>query len=192
MPKVIGEIVCSGNSDFAIVDVDNLRGGYVQVATKSDLDDVVEDKLKEGMLAYCQDAKTFYQYLGGTWESFTFGGVSTEDLEKAIADLKASYDADLDTDSENAVQNKVVAKAMDDMDERIGHHADDINDLQEAVKELQANAGNTTTSYDTDLDTDSENAVQNRVVAKAIDDLIDSVNERGDSIKDLQEAVKEL
>jgi len=113
-------------------------------------------------------------------------------LEKAIADLKASYDADLDTDSENAVQNKVVAKAMDDMDERIGHHADDINDLQEAVKELQANAGNTTTSYDTDLDTDSENAVQNRVVAKAIDDLIDSVNERGDSIKDLQEAVKEL
>lgn len=62
-----------------------------------------------------------------------------------------SFDDELDATSTNAVQNKVVKSAIDDLDDRV-------ETLESAT-------------IDTALDATSENAVQNKAIKQAIDDL---------------------
>lgn len=61
------------------------------------------------------------------------------------------FDDELDSTSTNAVQNKVVKSAIDDLDDRI-----------ETLENV---------TIDTELDATSENAVQNKAIKQAIDDL---------------------
>ena len=63
----------------------------------------------------------------------------------------SSFDDELDDTSTNAVQNKVIKSAIDDLDDRV-------SDLENVT-------------IDTELDATSENAVQNKVIKQAIDDL---------------------
>ena len=63
----------------------------------------------------------------------------------------SSFDDHLDGASTNAVQNKVVKDAIDDLDERI-------SDLEDVT-------------IDTQLDATSENAVQNKAIKNALDNL---------------------
>lgn len=63
----------------------------------------------------------------------------------------SSFDDHLDGASTNAVQNKVVKDAIDDLDERI-------SDLEDVT-------------IDTQLDATSENAVQNKAIMNALDNL---------------------
>jgi hypothetical protein len=70
MPKFISEIKQSGNSDFALLDSLNLRGGFMQVSTIEERDSINSDKLRKGMLVYVESDETIYKYRGDTWTVF--------------------------------------------------------------------------------------------------------------------------
>ena len=70
--EIISELLPKNNAKFALMDVNNLRGGYIQVDTLSEMTAFLnyKDKLKEGMLCYVKDSPTadhMYQYTGGLW-----------------------------------------------------------------------------------------------------------------------------
>ena len=69
--EVIGQLVPKNNRNFAIADVNDLRGGYIQVETVDEMNAfLATDKLKEGMLCYVKtvdNAIHMYQYNSGEW-----------------------------------------------------------------------------------------------------------------------------
>ena len=70
--EIISELLPKNNAKFALMDVNNLRGGYIQVNTIQEMDEFLKykDRLKEGMLCYVKDSPTndhMYQYGGGFW-----------------------------------------------------------------------------------------------------------------------------
>lgn len=69
--RVITEIKPQNDSNFAIADVNNLRGGYIQVNTiREMLDFKLTNKLKEGMLCYSKeilDGNHMFQFIGNDW-----------------------------------------------------------------------------------------------------------------------------
>ena len=68
---VIGQLKPKNNRTFAIADVNDLRGGYIQVDSVSEMQAFLStNKLKEGMLCYVKtvpDGNHMYQYISGTW-----------------------------------------------------------------------------------------------------------------------------
>lgn len=73
MPKFLGEIVQNGG-DFALLDSLNLRGGFMQVKTIEDRDNIIPDKLRVGMLVYVEDEERIYKFRGDTWTVFSISG----------------------------------------------------------------------------------------------------------------------
>lgn len=70
--EIISELLPKNNAKFALMDVNNLRGGYIQVETLTEMEAFLEykDRLKEGMLCYVKEISTkdhMYQYKGGIW-----------------------------------------------------------------------------------------------------------------------------
>jgi ABC-type glycerol-3-phosphate transport system substrate-binding protein len=70
--EIISELLPKNNAKFALMDVNNLRGGYIQVNTLEEMEAFLEykDRLKEGMLCYVKEISTrdhMYQYKGGLW-----------------------------------------------------------------------------------------------------------------------------
>lgn len=72
MPKILGEVRQNGG-DFAIVDANNLRGGYMQLETLDELNNLFPDKLKEHMIAHVKETGQLYEYMGDTWTEFPVG-----------------------------------------------------------------------------------------------------------------------
>lgn len=66
MPKFLGEIVQNGG-DFALVDSSNVRGGFMQVATLQDRDNIIPDKLKIGMHVYVEEEEQIFEWKGDRW-----------------------------------------------------------------------------------------------------------------------------
>lgn len=66
--EVISQIKPKNNLTFAIADVNDLRGGYIQVDTISEMNAfLATNKLKVGMLCYVKNSTTLshiYQYNG--------------------------------------------------------------------------------------------------------------------------------
>lgn len=79
MPKFLGEIVQNGG-DFALLDSSNLRGGFMQVKTLKDRDNIIPDKLKKGMLVFVEEEERIYKYRGDTWTLFK---IANNDLDGA-------------------------------------------------------------------------------------------------------------
>jgi hypothetical protein len=71
MPKFISEIKHSGNSNFALLDSLNLRGGFMQVSTLEERDSIIPDKLRKGMLVYVEENETIYDYRGDEFTVFS-------------------------------------------------------------------------------------------------------------------------
>lgn len=77
--EVIGQLRPKNNAKFALADVNDLRGGYIQVTTVSEMENFLStNKLKEGMLCYVKNSPTtdhMYQYYNGVWNIWqTQGG----------------------------------------------------------------------------------------------------------------------
>lgn len=71
--EIISELLPKNNAKFALMDVNNLRGGYIQVNTLSEMEAFLKyrDRLKEGMLCYVKNSPTndhMYQYNNGVWQ----------------------------------------------------------------------------------------------------------------------------
>lgn len=78
MPKFLGEIVQSGG-DFALLDSSNVRGGFMQVSTLQERDNIVPDKLKKGMLVYVEEEEQIFEWKGDIWVAFKVNG---NDIDK--------------------------------------------------------------------------------------------------------------
>ena len=69
--EIISQIKPKNGQTYAIADVNDLRGGYIQVETISEMQAfLATNKLKEGMLCYVKEVEDdlhMYQYVGGTW-----------------------------------------------------------------------------------------------------------------------------
>ena len=67
--EVISQIKPKNNQKFAIADVNDLKGGYIQVDTISQMNAFLStSKLKEGMLCYVKNVEDdihMYQYTFG-------------------------------------------------------------------------------------------------------------------------------
>jgi hypothetical protein len=70
--EVISEFRPKNGQKFAIADVNDLRGGYIQVTTKEEMNAFLStNKLKEGMLCYVkqvEDDTHMFIYRGTRWE----------------------------------------------------------------------------------------------------------------------------
>lgn len=75
--EVIAQIKPKNNAKFALADVNDLRGGYIQVDNISDMEAFLStNKLKDGMLCYVKNVTTnhMYQYYNGVWNVWNAGG----------------------------------------------------------------------------------------------------------------------
>lgn len=76
--EIISQIKPKNGAKFAIADVNDLRGGYIQVSTISEMEAFRQtDKLKDGMLCYVKnttDKNHMFQYLNNTWTVWNYGG----------------------------------------------------------------------------------------------------------------------
>lgn len=76
--EVIGQLKPKNNASFALADVNDLRGGYIQVTNMSDMEAFLNtNKLKEGMLCYVKnspDSNHMYQFYNGVWNVWKVQG----------------------------------------------------------------------------------------------------------------------
>ena len=76
--EIVNQIKQKNNSDFPIADVNDLKGGYIQVDTISQMNSFLStSKLKEGMLCYVKNVEDnihMYQYTFGIWRAWSGGG----------------------------------------------------------------------------------------------------------------------
>lgn len=75
--ELISEIVQKGGQDFALVDANNIRGGFYQVKEMSERDAIPDKRKKNGMLCFVlndPDKVFTYQWLNGYWIKAQLGG----------------------------------------------------------------------------------------------------------------------
>lgn len=93
--EVISQIIPKNNSNFAIADVNDLKGGYIQVSTMQEMEAfLATNKLKEGMLCYVKNSPTnnhIYKFENGAWDVWKVqtgggGGGSGEGMSVVIVE----------------------------------------------------------------------------------------------------------
>ena len=64
--ELIGQLKPKNNGNFPIADVNDLKGGYIQLETIIQLNHTLSTKkVKQGMLAYVEETNLIYQYQRG-------------------------------------------------------------------------------------------------------------------------------
>ena len=94
--EIIGQIKPKNNNSFPIADVNDLKGGYIQVDTVSEMNAFLyTNKVKEGMLCYVKtvsDGMHMYQCRGNSWVVWTVEGTSSGGGGIVIVDLLIDLD----------------------------------------------------------------------------------------------------
>lgn len=73
--ELIGQLKPKNNGNFPIADVNDLKGGYIQLETIIQLNHTLSTKkVKQGMLAYVEETNLIYQYQRGAWVTWAGGG----------------------------------------------------------------------------------------------------------------------
>ena len=76
--ELISQLKPKNNGNFPIADVNDLKGGYIQVDTIAEMQTFLyTNKLKEGMLCYVKTDITnqhMYQYLNTIWQPWAYSG----------------------------------------------------------------------------------------------------------------------
>lgn len=72
MPKFLGEIQPNAG-DFTLLDSQYIRGGFKQVDSLIDRDNILPDKLTQGTFVYVREENKIYKYINGQWEPFKTG-----------------------------------------------------------------------------------------------------------------------
>lgn len=70
--EVIAQLVPKNGANFSVADVNDLKGGYIQVETTEERDKFLlyTNRLKEGMLCYVKETRRFFQLLDFTWKTW--------------------------------------------------------------------------------------------------------------------------
>lgn len=114
--EVIAQLKQKNNADFPLADVNDLKGGYIQVETMQEMEAFLQtSKLKEGMLCYVkqtQDDTHMFQYRDGTWNPWvpSGGGGGTGGMSIKIVDSLEDLN-----DEELKIKGQIVF--VDDIDE---------------------------------------------------------------------------
>lgn len=75
--EIISQLKPKNNANFPIADVNDLRGGYIQVEEINEMEAYLNtNKLKEGMLCYVKNSpgNHMYQYYSNTWNVWNVSG----------------------------------------------------------------------------------------------------------------------
>ena len=75
--EIISQLKPKNNQTFPIADVNDLIGGYMQVANPGELNSINTAKRRKGMLCYVGSEDKIYKYNGSAWEELTVGGNSS-------------------------------------------------------------------------------------------------------------------
>lgn len=82
--ELISEIVQKNNQDFPLLDANNIRGGFYQVNTIEERDNIPDKRKKEGMLCFVKTDDTkihTYQWSDGKWNKAKMGSGGVEVVE---------------------------------------------------------------------------------------------------------------
>ena len=72
--EVISQIKPKNNGNFPIADVNDLKGGYIQVDTIQQMQEFPASKIREGMLCYVADDNHMYQFRNNAWNIWEVEG----------------------------------------------------------------------------------------------------------------------
>ena len=72
--ELIGQLKPKNNGTFPIADVNDLKGGYIQLESTTELNAYLDTgKVKQGMLAYVAETNKIYQFQQGIWIPWSGG-----------------------------------------------------------------------------------------------------------------------
>lgn len=96
--EIISQLKQKNGANFPLADVNDLRGGYIQVDTVSEMNAFLStNKLKEGMLCYVKivtNAIHMYQYRDGIWNPWSGGGGESGGASILIVDTLTELESD--------------------------------------------------------------------------------------------------
>ena len=70
--EVIGEIRQKNNLKFPIVDSNNVKGGFYQVSSLVDRNEIPNERRKEGMICYVEETDEYYKWINNQWTIFQY------------------------------------------------------------------------------------------------------------------------
>ena len=96
--EIITQIVPKNNANFAVADVNDLKGGYIQVDTNAEMQEFLKysNRLKTGMLCFVINEKSFYQYLNGKWSIWQVKSGASLELQ-SVDSMNDLYGSSLET-----------------------------------------------------------------------------------------------
>lgn len=109
--EIISQFVPKNDANFAIADVNHLKGGYIQVSTTEEMQSYLAytNRLKEGMLCFVTETKLFYQLINNKWKKWTIGTGGSSMSLQSVETLEDLNNTTLE------VQGQIVY--IDDIDE---------------------------------------------------------------------------
>ena len=75
---LISQLKQKNNGTFPLIDANDLLGGYYQVATQLERDEIPNERRKIGMFCYVEADDITYKWTGTTWEEFQSGSGDSE------------------------------------------------------------------------------------------------------------------
>ena len=162
--EIIGQIKPKNNNSFPIADVNDLKGGYIQVDTISEMNAFLyTNKVKEGMLCYVKtvsDGMHMYQCRGNSWVVWTVEGTSSGG-GIVIVDLLTDLD---NTDLQ--IKGKLVfVNEISDLRFYNGSYWESFSRIYIQNTEPQDKGGIWIDTSDNNIFTDSNAIVQNLLAA---------------------------
>ena len=110
-----------GNSNYPIVDSNDVKGGLWTVNTYSELETLVQTtspKLKTGMLVYVTELDKYYQWKNNTWEQAKLGQggfsgipILTQEMYGELEEKPASY-VSIDDMSNGVITNNTYTTSI--------------------------------------------------------------------------------
>lgn len=96
--EIITQIVPKNDANFAVVDVNDLKGGYIQVNTNAEMQNFLKytNRLKTGMLCFVANEKTFYQYMNEKWSIWQVKSGASLELQ-SVDTMDDLYGTSLET-----------------------------------------------------------------------------------------------
>lgn len=110
--ELIGQLKPKNNGVFPIADVNDLKGGYIQLDTTAQLNAHTNTgKVKQGMLAYVAESNRIYQYQLGIWLPWSGGSGG----EGGASIIKVDYLTDLQNNAIKVTGQLVYVTEIKDL-----------------------------------------------------------------------------
>lgn len=117
--EIISQLKPKNNRNFPLADVNDLKGGYIQVDTIAEMEAfLLTTKLKEGMLCYVKNDlsnRHMYQYLRNTWVPWSYTSEGSPNGTGGGSIQVLTYLSELDSPDHRITGQIVFIKESDDI-----------------------------------------------------------------------------